>query len=472
MGLALANFTVMPLLERQKIDESPDVAVAPGPKGHWLLGNIPEVWRDVLGFYMRSRRDFGDVVRMKAPVRGQWYLVTHPSGVEHVLQTNNANYVKGRINEPLKLVVGHGLLTSEGSFWLRQRRLIQPAFHRARLAQIATTMSGAALETAGRWEKYFASDNLIDVPREMSRLTLRTVGLALFGTELGRYAEQMERALGVAIEHANFRMTHPWAWPEHIPTRRNRNFIHARWALESVVRQLIREHKQRGGEQNDLLEMLLSVRDEETGQGMSNRQLRDEVMTLVLAGHETVAMALSWTWFLLSNHPDVERKLHEELDAVLSGRTPGFEDLPQLSYTRMVLEEAMRLYPPAWAIPRQAVQDDVIGGFRIEAGSPVMLLPYATHRHPEFWDNPEGFDPERFTPDKVAQRPRYAYFPFGGGPRLCIGREFALMEAQLILATLAQRFRLQLLPGAQVLPLPLITMRPVGKLKMTLIERR
>jgi cytochrome P450 len=433
---------------------------------------LPDVWHDVLEFYGRSRRDYGDVVRFRAPLGNHWYLVAHPSGIEHVLQTNNANYVKGVINEPLKLVVGQGLLTSEGSFWLQQRRLIQPAFHRARLAQLADTLTGAALETSTRWEKLLPEHEPIDVTREMSRLTLRAVGLALFGAELGRHADAIEESLGVAIEHVNYRMMRPYALPEHIPTPRNRRFVRARWTLEGVVRQLIAQHRKNSDESTfDLLSMLLEVRDEQTGEGMSTRQVRDEVMTLLLAGHETTAMALSWTWYLLSQHPEVERKLHDEVDAALSGRAPTFEDLPKLSYTRMVLEESIRLYPPAWAISRQPLQDDVIDGFCIEAKAPLMLLPYITHRHPEFWDRPETFDPERFTPENVAKRPRYAYFPFGGGPRLCIGREFALMEAQLILATLAQRYRLELLPGAKVLPMPLITMRPVGRLRMMLRER-
>jgi cytochrome P450 len=447
------------------------LSAPPGPAGHWFLGSLPDVWHDVLDFYGRSRRQYGDVVRFRAPGRGQWYLITHPTGVEHVLVTNHANYVKGRINAPLKLVVGHGLLTSEGSFWLRQRRLMQPAFHRARLTQLADTMTGAALEVSGRWEKYLGPEEEVDVTREMSRLTLRTVGLALFGTELGRHADGIESALTIAIEHVNYRMMRPYALPEHIPTQRNRRFVHARWALESVVRQLIKQHEGRDGEKGDLLALLLGVRDEETGEGMNRRQLRDEVMTLMLAGHETVAMALSWTWYLLSMHPDAERQLHEELDSILNGHTPTFDDLPNLPYTRMVLEESMRLYPPAWAVSRQPVADDVIGGYHIKGGSPLMMLPFITHRHPEFWDNPEDFDPERFTAENAAKRPKYAYFPFGGGPRLCIGRDFAMMEAQLILATLAQRYRLQLVPGKDVLPLPLITMRPLHKLKMKLAER-
>ncbi len=306
----------------------------------------------------------------------------------------------------------------------------------------------------------------------MKRLALRIVGLALFSTDLGADMDIIANSLEVARAHFMHRMWRPVRLPVGIPTRRNRALRRAIREAESVIYRIIREHRGRPeADARDLLSMLMSARDEETGEGMDDRQLRDESATIITAGHETTAIALSWTWYLLSRHEEVERKLHEELSAVLGGRTPTFEDLPKLKYTLMVVEESMRLYPPAWVVGRTAVADDEVGGRRIEAGAEVILSPYITQRHPDFWDEPESFIPERFSPETSAGRHRFAYFPFGGGSRVCIGNNFALAEAQLILATVAQRYRLRLAPGRAVEPEASFTLQPRRGIMMSLEER-
>lgn len=444
----------------------------PTLRGHWLSGNVREVQQGPLALYARAREQFGDVVRLRAIPSVYWYLVTHPNDVEHVLQTNQRNYRKPEVfSKAVGLIAGRGLLTSEGDFWRHQRQLAQPAFHRERLAALATLITDAAESTAEGWTQHAQSGASVNVAAEMIRLTLKIVSLALFSTEISDKADRVGPATRVAFEHANYRMSHPLALPERIPTRRNRRFLKAKRRLDELVFAIINERRRTGEDRGDLLSMLLLTRDEETGEGMSDQQLRDEVITLLLAGHETTAAALSWTWYLLSLHPDVEHKLLAELAQVLSGRTPTFDDLPHLSYTTMVFEESMRLYPPAWGQPRQAIADDRIGGYHIPAGAIINLCQWLTHRHPDFWENPEQFDPERFTQERAAKRPRFAYFPFGGGARQCIGNNFAMMEAQLILATLAQHFSLVLVPRHPVEPDPTFTLRPRYGMLMTLHVR-
>ena len=442
---------------------------APGPRGHFLFGVGQEATRDPIRFYMRMRRDYGDVVRMRTLPGFHWHLVSHPEGIERVLQTNQQNYPKGWLfNKPLSLLVGQGLLTSEGEFWRRQRRLAQPAFHRQRIHALGQTMTAAAEIMLERWRGFEKEGRPFNLAAETTRLTLQIAGLTLCGVDLSAEASRVGSALAVTFEHLNHRMMYPWALPEVIPTRRNRRFLRARRLLDGVVYGVIRERRRRNEDTGDLLSMLLLARDEETGEGMSDEQLRDEVMTILIAGHETGAAALAWAWALLAQHADVEEKLRAELARVLGGRTPTVADLPALPYTKMVFDEVLRLYPPAWGLLRQAKGDDEIGGYRIPARSPVTVVQYVTHRHPDFWDEPEKFDPERFTPERVAARPKFAYFPFGGGSRQCIGNSFALMEAQLALATVAQHFRPRLAGGQTVEEDPTFTLRPRGGVWVTL----
>ncbi|NOK20051.1 cytochrome P450 [Corallococcus carmarthensis] len=447
------------------------MTTAPGPRGHLLMGILPDVRRDALGCLGRMHREYGDVVRYRlGPLRS--HLIAHPDGVKHVLQDHVKNYTKDHIAYRMgRWITGDGLITSTGDFWLRQRRLAQPAFHRQRIAGMAAGMIRRTEEMLQRWEPAAASGTPVALSEEMLRLTLGIVGDALFGTSVEAQAEQVGRAFTelsqqMAERFRTFRML-----PPVLPTRYDRAFRDARGLLRGTVQGIIETRRKRGDDTGDLLSMLMLARDEDTGEGMTDEQLVSEVMTMLLAGHETTATALSWAWALLAEHPEAEAHLHAEVDAVLGGRAPTVEDVPRLGYTRQVVEEAMRLYPAVIVLSRSVKEDDVVGGFQIPKGTTVDVSPYVTQRHPDFWEEPDAFRPERFAPEAVAKRHRFAYFPFSGGPRQCIGNSFALMEAQLVLATVAQRYRLREAPGFTLQPDSQLTLRPKGALPMVL-ERR
>lgn len=443
--------------------------IASGPRGHLLLGVLPEARRDVLGLLLGTARQYGDVARYRlGPMTS--HLISHPDGVRRVLQDHVENYTKDHFSYRLvSRVAGNGLLTSQGSFWLRQRRLAQPAFHRQRISAMAEGMTRATAAMLERWDGLAARGAPVGMVEEMLRLTLSIVGEALFGASVGDKAAVVGGAFNVLSEQTVTRFRTLRLLPPVLPTRYDREFRAASRALRGAVMDLISERRQSAEDRGDLLSMFMLARDEDTGETMSDEQLRDEVLTMLVAGHETTATVMSWVWAMLDQHPRVEEKLHAELDAVLAGRLPTAGDVPRLGYARMVVEETMRLYPPAYVFSRAVKEDDVIGGFRIPGGTMVDLSPYVTHRHPDFWERPDEFLPERFAPEASAQRPRYAYFPFSGGPRQCIGNGFAMMEAQLILATVAQRYRPRCVPGHVLTPEPLITLRPKGGLPMNLV---
>jgi cytochrome P450 len=448
----------------------PRPAVPPSaPGGDLLLGSARDFQRDALEFMQRLAQ-MGDVVRYRFVVWPSCFL-NHPDHIKHVLQENNRNYNKEILsNQILKTVLGTGLLTNDGESWLHRRRLIQPAFHRQRIAAFSTLMTASTREMLQRWDACPDTDAPVDLAAEMMGLTLRIVGLALFGTEISGAVDTVGRSFTTVNNFLTRAMYQPYIMFPGMPARGKRRFREASRDLDQVVYQIIAQRRRAEGEHEDLLAMLMHMRDADTGESMDDHQLHDEVITLLLAGHETTAIALTWTWYLLAGHPDVEHRLHAELDSVLGGRLPTSDDLAYLTYTRMVIDEAIRLYPPAWSILRRAISDDEIGPYHIPAGTSIFISPYAVHRHPAFWDQPEVFDPDRFSPERSAGRPHFAYIPFGGGPRQCIGNTFALAEAQLILATVAQRYRLRTLPGQSVKPNPLITLRPQGGLPV-LLER-
>jgi cytochrome P450 len=422
--------------------------------------------RDPLGFILATRR-YGEVVGMRF-VFSPAYLIYHPDDVRHVLQENHFNYNKDLFTyHVMRPVLGNGLFTNDGDSWLHQRRLAQPAFHRKRLATYAALMAEATDAMLASWQARREADEPLDIDEEMMRLTLRIVGQALFSIDLAGETSTVGQSVTTLVKLLGDYVYAPFP-PISVPTSRNRHMQAAIHELETVTADIIKERRAHNADTGDLLSMLLLARDEETGEGMNDRQVRDEVMTLLLAGHETTANTLTWTWYLLSQYPQVESRLHAELAMVLGGNAPTLEHLPQLTYTSMVLQEALRLYPPIWVLSRKALADDELGGYHIPQGSMVVLSPYVTHRHPAFWEQPEVFDPDRFTPERVAARPHFAHFPFGGGPRLCIGNNFALMEAQLVLATVAQRYRLRLVPGHPVVPEAKITLRPRYGMPMTL----
>ena len=447
---------------------------APGPaRGRFLVGSLLDAQKSPLSFYQEAWQHHGDLVRFRYGFNKEWHFVGHPDDVERVLVTNWRNYPKGFFfNHRLKSLTGEGLVTNEGESWLRQRRLAQPAFHRERITALADVITDSTSEMLDEWRK--KGDAPFDVTTEMMHLTLQIVGRALFGADLGGRAEDVYRAMTCALEYVHFRFFHPLSAPEGMPTPRNRRFHQAKSTLEEVAMEIItrrRREPENAPPHHDLLAMLLDARDEETGEGMSDRQLLDEVITIMFTGHETTAVILSWAWHVLSQHDDVREKLQAEVDTALNGRAPTVEDLPNLAYTKMVVEETMRLYPPVWAIPRQAKEADTLSGHTVAAGSSIVLLPYLTHRHPEFWPDPDKFDPERFAPGAEKSRPKYAYFPFGGGPRICIGQHFAMMEGQLILAAVMQQFNLKTAPNHKIEMAPVITLRPKNGIVMSLESR-
>jgi cytochrome P450 len=441
----------------------------PRLRSHSLLGSASEMQRDPLKF-LREARQYGDVVRMRF-VFSDAYLIYHPDSVKHVLQENNHNYNKDLFTYKLfHPFLGQGLLTNDGESWLHQRRLMQPAFHRKRIATYSTIMTGATVALLERWQKNDRQDSSLDIAEEMMHLTLGIVGQTLFSIDLNDETNTIGPAVTTLLNLLGHYVYAPFP-PISIPTARNRRLLAANRSLEQVIYRIIAERRQQNIDSGDLLSMLLSARDEETGEGMNDRQIRDELMTMLIAGHETTANTLAWTWYLLSQHPEVEQRLYSEIDEVLGGMMPTLEHLPELKYTNMVLEEALRLYPPGGIFGRKAIADDELGGYRIPANSMIVISPYATQHHPDYWPDPELFDPERFTPERSAGRSHYAYYPFSSGPRMCIGSSFAMMEAQLILATIAQRYRLRMVPGHPVETQLLVTLRPKYGLPMTIHRR-
>jgi len=430
---------------------------------------LPAVRRDPTAVFMRAARQFGDVVYFKiGPRRG--YLLTNPADIRHVLQDNARNYHKSPLYDKLRVSLGNGLLTSEDEFWLRQRRIAQPAFHRQRIAALASVMAQAARDAAAQWQTIASAGRAVDIAEEMMRLTRTVVLRALLGADLGPLGAKVDEAWIVMNQHIGESF---WSlgFTDMLPTSKVRRFQAARSVLRGAVDHVISQRRSHPSDSADLLSMLLSARDEETGEAMTDEQLRVEVTTFLLAGQETTSLALTWTWYLLSQHPDARRRLEAEVDAVLQGRPPEYGDLANLPYTRMVIDEAMRLYPPAWGFSRQALADDELGGFHLPRGWLAFVIPYVLHRLPAFWQAPETFDPDRFLPERGADRPKFVYLPFGAGPRQCIGNQFALVETHIILATLAQGYRLQLVPQHRVEPWPLITLRPRFGMPM-IIERR
>src|SRR5215218_4797704 len=444
-------------------------AAAPGPKGFWPVGHVVQFRRDPLALLTRVAREYGDVARFLAATQ-TIYLLNHPDYIRDVLVTHHARFKKGRALQRAKRLLGEGLLTSEGEFWRRQRRLAQPAFHRQRINSYAETMVAYAEKTSARWR----DGETLDVSAEMMRLTLAVVGKTLFDADVESDADEVGAALTEVMSLFGYLMLPFAELLEKLPLPPRRRFERARARLDAVIYRIIEERRREGRDRGDLLSTLLHAVDEEGDRtGMTDEQLRDEVMTIFLAGHETTANALAWTWYLLSQNREVEARLHAELDEVLAGRPPTAEDLPRLRYTEMVFAESMRLYPPAWILGRRALEEFEVGGHLIPRGGLVILSPYVMQRDPRYFPDPEQFDPERFTPEAKASRPQFSYFPFGGGPRRCVGEGFAWMEAVLILAALARRWRLRLAPGVVVRTEPRITLRPgKGGILMRTEERK
>jgi len=407
-------------------------------------------------------REQGDIAHFRLGPQDV-FLLNNPEHIRDVLVTNNRRFMKGRGLQRAKKLLGEGLLTSEADFHLRQRRLAQPAFHRQRIASYGETMTHLAVKVREGW----TDGATIEVDREMMRLTLAIAGKTLFNAEVESEADEIGASMTAAFALFN-RVTLPFAdLLERLPLAANRRFQEARAKLDAIIYRIIDEHRSSGTDNGDLLSMLLLAQDTEgDGGSMTDEQLRDEAMTIFLAGHETTANALTWTWYLLSQFPEVEARMHDEVTSVLKGRLPHADDMPRLKYTEMVFAESMRLYPPAWTIGRMALQEHEVGGARVPKGALILMSQYVTHRDPRWYPEPARFDPTRWSESEKEKRPRFAYFPFGGGPRLCIGEGFAWLEGVLVLATIAQKWRLRMAPGHKVATLPLVTLRPRFGMKM------
>lgn len=410
--------------------------------------------RDPLGFFGKLARDYGDVVCYR-PAPDPAYLINHPDFVRHVLVDNNRNYSKEtHTNQMFHTVVAGGLLTSEGEVWRKQRRLMQPAFHHTRLEPLDVMIAEATDSVLKRWRDLERQHQPVDVAREMAALTLTVTTRALFGVNLGDEVRQVGELVNNSI-----------ALLEKPSDPRLKEAIQG---LNAIVDRIVRSRRQDFKDGGDLLSSMMLARDSETGEGMDDEQLRNQIMTLMLAGYDTTASSLSWTWYLLSQNPMAARRLTDEVRGVLGQRPPRYNDLERLPYTRMVLNESLRLFPPAWTLGRRALGEDEIGGYYVAPGTVLAICIYTLHRHPAFWPDPDAFEPERFSPENSAGRHRFAYVPFGAGPRQCIGNTFGLMEASLIIAGIARRYQLQLAPGTEVSPQAVFVLRPARDLMMDL----
>lgn len=437
----------------------------PGPKSRPVVGYLPEFRRRPNTFLENFARQYGDLVYFKLGPQ-HTYLLAHPDYVKEVFVTRQANFTKSRVLQRAKSLLGEGLLTAEGEHHKRQRRLMQPAFHRDRLIGYSRQMS----EYAGRWRERWRDGETRDIHEEMMRLTLAIIGATMFSADVESDAPEVGQALGEILDLFNFLFLPFSEYLEVLPIPPVKRMERARAQLDAIIYRLIRERRASGEDKGDLLSMMLLARDEDGEGRMDDQQVRDEALTLFLAGHETTANALTWAWYLLSQHPEAEAKLHAEVDA-LGGRLPAFEDLPNLKYAEMVFAEAMRVYPPVWAIGRRAKEDFPLGDYVIPAGSVIILSPWVTHHDPRWYPEPEQFIPERWTPEEQAKRPKFAFFPFGGGSRLCIGERFAWIEGTLLLAALAAKWKLRLDPAQKIDTKATITLRSRHGMKMRLEAR-
>jgi len=421
---------------------------------------------DSLGFITRCRK-FGDVVRSRF-LYVHAYFLYNADDIEALLTTKAKSFRKaGSLRSPFfARLVGNGLVTSEGDFWRRQRRLAQPAFHRQRISTYGEVMVDYAQRAIDKWRP----GEEIDISKDMTRLTLEIVVKTLFNADVSNDADHVGAMLSEVVKPFASQATLKWILDNRLPTPGHRRYFKAVSEIDRIVFRIISDRRASKSDEGDLLSMLLQAQDDD-GSQMNDAQLRDEVMTLFLAGHETTALALSWSWYLLATHPEAEAKFHAEIDEVLQGRVPTVDDLRKLTYTEMIAKEAMRLYPPAYAVGREALEDTEIGGFRVPKGSQVFAFQWVTQRDERYFERPDKFEPERWTPERSERLPKYAYFPFGGGPRQCIGNYFAMMEVVLLMATIGQRFRFSLAPNHKVEVLPVLSLRPKNGIR-AVVEKR
>jgi cytochrome P450 len=433
-----------------------DSKPVPGPTPWFPGASFLKFRRDPLRFFTETHRTYGDIARITFGPQ-QLFLVSHPDWIEDVLVNSAKKFSKGVALQRAKRLLGEGLLTSEGQAHLKQRRTIQPLFHRQQVQRFADAMVTHAV----RWRESVTPNTTIDVTAEMGALTLAIVGETLFSSNVQADADEVREALGEAVSSFAYAFVPFFNLLEKLPLPVFARVRRARERLDRVIHRVIEERRAGGEAGGDLVSMLLAARDPENpnAAGMTDAQIRDEALTIFLAGHETTANAMAWTWHLLGSSPAVEARLHAEITQVLGSRTPTVEDVPKLEWTRAIVAESMRLFPPAWTMGRRAIEPHTIGGHPIAKGDLVIMSQYVVHHDPRWWPEPEAFKPERWLAE--AKRPKYAYFPFGGGTRICIGESFAWTEAILLLATIAQRWKFTP-EGPPPVPEPRITLRPKG----------
>ena len=451
-------------------DSAPSFTLVDVPGAVPLLGHLGAFRKQPLEMLTAWWRQHGDALHFRLGTR-TLYLFSHPDLAEEVLVKQSDRFVK--VYDPqrptgLALVLGNGLVTSSGEVWKRHRRIIQPIFHRSRIATMAERMAQVGEQRIAAWEHH--AGGTIDIAAEMMKLALEVISQTMFSTSMTQHIERISHALRVSIKYAFDSFSNPLFLPLWVPTARNREFHSVMQFMDGLMYGLLAERRHSGVHHDDLLDLLLQARDEETGEGLSDRELRDEALTIFAAGHETTANALAWTWYLLATHPEARTRFHEEIDRVLQGRTPNADDLPQLPYTRALFDESLRLYPPAPAVQRKAATPTTVGGVSLPEGAFVLVGTYNLHRHPAFWSNPEQFLPERWL-DGERPSNRYAYIPFGAGPRTCVGLHFASVEGPLLLALIGRRYDLQL-AQEKVEPYLMVTLRPKGGMRMTLHPRK
>jgi cytochrome P450 len=456
------------------LTQSSSNRVVPGPAGHPLIGNLIDLRRNTLRAVDNYWRTYGDVVRLRLGPVGL-YLVSNPVLVEDVLIHRKDIFPKiyRADGKPigLQLALGNGLLTNpDDASWLTQRRMMQPMFHRKRIATMSDKMADAGGRMLQRWAA-LGDGGQIELNQEMMLVTMDIISRTMFSSDVLPDANQVGDAVTTTGHFVSRRMQSAIRLPLSLPTPANQRYKHARRTMDSMVYGFINERRATGVQHGDLLDMLLEARDEDTGLGMTDQQIRDEVATIFGAGHETTANGLTWTWVLLAQHPEQMAKLQAEVDRVLEGRPPTLDDVPHLTYTAQVFQEALRLYPPVPLIARRVTEATTLGEFALAPRHVLFIGTCNIHRHPDFWRHPEVFDPERFTPEAEKGRQRMAYMPFGGGPHLCIGNHFAQMEGTLLLAMMAQHYTLKVVPGHVIEPHFAVTMRPRYGVQMTLHRR-
>lgn len=444
---------------------------APGPPGDPHLGHWRHFRADTAGLILRGMIEYGDVVRFErrgVPI----HLVASPEGVKRVLQDNAKNYLRQSPGyTKMRTVIGNGLVAADGELWKRQRRIIQGVFMRERVLAFSHAMRRATREMLDAWKVHADRDAPIDIAEEMMRLTLRIVTETIIGTPKGTEVARLGEALAYVLRDAS-ESVEAFELPKSVPTPKRRRFAEAMATLHGVIEKTIAERRALPDPGDDLVGRLMKAKDEETGEAMSDVQLRDEVLTMFFVGHDTTAHALTWTFACLSQHPDTRREVLAEIDRELGGKEPEPADLARLAATERAFKESMRLFPPVWIIVRAVAQPDVIDGYDIPGRSIVVVSPMATHKNPRLWSEPEGFDPDRFLPEAEAQRSRYAFFPFGVGPRTCVGFSFAMMEAEIALAMVFQRYTLDLVPGQELVPFQGFTLGPRDPVLMRLRPRQ